>query len=99
MTDWTVIAAVGVGALLILAWMGLEERRRQWKRALRRRRCSHPEPCLDGRYRGREPGWAREIYYCPDCKHLWARRVPVALEEWARLSEAEPAPRFRADER
>ena len=98
MTDWSLIAAGGAGGLLILAWIGLEERRRQWKRAAHRRGCRHPDPCLDGRYRSREPGWAREVYYCPDCKHLWACRVQVALEEWERLSEREPTPRFRGDE-
>ena len=75
MPDWTVFAAVGVGVLLILAWIGSDEQRREWKQALRRRRCAHPNPCPDATYRAREPGWAREVYYCPDCKHLWSRRI------------------------
>jgi hypothetical protein len=90
MADWTLFAAVGIGVLLILAWIGLDEQRRAWKRALRRRRCPHLNPCLDGTYRGREPGWARKVYYCPDCKHLWSRRIPVAGEEWSRLNDPEP---------
>jgi hypothetical protein len=91
MTDWTLIAAVGLGLLLILGWIGSEELRRQWKRALRRRRCPHPDPCLDGVYRSRQPGWAREVRYCPDCKHMWARRVQVSDEEWARLGSQDRA--------
>jgi hypothetical protein len=98
MADWTLIVAGGAGLLLVLAWIGLEDQRRHWKRAARRRHCPHVAPCLDGRYRGRDPGWAREVYYCPDCKHLWARRVSVTLDEWERLSEREPAPYCRADE-
>jgi hypothetical protein len=85
MPDWTVIAAVVVGLVFILAWIGSEEARRGWKRALRRRRCGHPDPCLEGAYRGAERGWSREVYYCPDCKHLWARRVRVSDAEWEQL--------------
>ena|ERR1051326_7984348 len=95
MADWTVAAAVGIGLLLVLAWIGSDEVRRQWRRALRRRRCPHPEPCLEGQYRDAERGWAREVYYCPDCKHLWARRVSVSEEEWSGLDTQNAAPRHR----
>jgi hypothetical protein len=94
MADWAVFAGAGIGGLLILAWIGSDEKRRQWKRALRRRRCPHPHPCLDGTYRAREPGWAREVYYCPDCKHLWSRRISVPGDEWSRLSDAAPEQRL-----
>jgi hypothetical protein len=90
MTDWTVIAGVGVGLLLILGWISLEEPRRRWKRAVRRRRCSHPDPCVDGVYRSSKRGWARKVYYCPDCKHLWAQRIAVPDAEWERLDVPGP---------
>jgi hypothetical protein len=91
MPDWTLIAAVGIGLLLILCWIGLEEPRRRWKRSRTRRRCAHRDPCLEGTYRSPEPGWARQVYYCPDCKHLWARRLPITPEEWERLQAEESA--------
>jgi hypothetical protein len=91
MPDWTVIAAAGLGLMLILGWIGTEEARRGWKRARRRQQCRHQDPCLEGTYRGSERGWAREVYYCPDCKHLWAQRVQVSDAEWERLSEQGPA--------
>ena len=95
MTDWTVIAAVGVGLVLILGWIGLEEPRRRWRRAMRRRRCPHQDPCVEGVYRGSERGSARKVYYCPDCKHLWARRITVTDTEWEQLAEQDPTIRTR----
>jgi hypothetical protein len=92
MGDWTVVVAAGVGLLVVLGWIGFEERRRHWKRARRRRRCPHPNPCLEGVYRSREPGWAKEVHYCPDCKHLWARRVPISEAEWSRMEEPTAPP-------
>ena len=87
MGDSTIILTIGLGMLLILVWIGSEEARRHWKRVLRRRRCPHPAPGLDGTYRSRRPGWARQVYYCPDCKAVWARRVRVSEDEWAHLRQ------------
>jgi hypothetical protein len=95
MGESTIILTVGLGALLILVWIGSEEARRQWKRALRRRRCPHPVPGLEGTYRSRRPGWVRQVYYCPDCKALWARRVRVTEAEWRQLHPGGEADRRR----
>jgi hypothetical protein len=85
MVQWLTWVVLVVLAVLAFLWLQTDSLRLNWKGARRRARCPHRDPGID-RVRPLEtPGEVKTVYYCPDCKHLWAEVSEVPRDEWERL--------------